>query len=153
MRYINSAFAVCFLIVFSGCLALGQATRVYKVGQTIAIEIQYEGGVASRIHNAEAYMDLPTSEVINGQKNLNAQMRFSDPVPSAENSIRISHLVTINDASGNYKLTQVRLAVDVSSPAWFMYRDEKLPEFRVIIDNPERQEPPTLKGVRDVSPR
>lgn len=146
MRNISWVSALCFLVVFSGCLAFGQAPSTHSPGERYAIAITFEGIDAQKVVGGRAAFTLQ-GEKHPDQAFYVSTLDLSESKLDGTNTVVLSTTISPSMASGVYKLNVIDLYN--SANVGDEYRPPEFPEFKMEIKNPDHFEKPAIKSVKE----
>jgi hypothetical protein len=134
---------VVVLVLLFGGSAKAQQLLVYHPGQEIKITVAFEGPDAGKISLVQ--MSLQTQDAASNQPGFLQSMDSGNFKTIKPNTFEISYKIPENQASGDYRLIQVRATIDRDAPIALYYRPPAdFPVKTLKVENPRTIVKPTV---------
>jgi len=136
----------------SGQGGIGAGQVVYHPGQTIRISVTFEGPDVGKIKGIGMDLSIPNGPA--SQPGFGTSIYSGDSKPAgSKNTFEVSYKIPDTQASGDYKLTQLRAEMSTGTGSVTVYYASPS-DFSVrtfTIDNQNTLVKPTIKDVKDLS--
>ena len=119
----------------------------YSPGQTVTINVAFDGRDAGEISCAQARFDLTTPSK-EDQPNFQGNIPAYSCKKTGTKTFELSGVILGNVASGSYRLTQIFANFDNGeAPVQVPYSSSDFPEITITVNNPKDIEKPKIKSV------
>lgn len=126
---------------------IGGGPQVFRPGDTIKISVTFEGPDAGNISAAQANLTVP--EIQKGQEGFKGEMFPGNCTPAGPNTFMVSFPIPENQASGEYKLEQLRATTAIKgTPITLIYYSVEFPAKTYRIENPNHIVKPKITDVK-----